>query len=256
MRKALWLFLFLAFVLPRISAAQEDSLFSTYVVRRGETLAGLFGKKWEFVSRINKVDPRALRVGMKLKVPRDWGLALTYTPLPESLPRISAWEQFVLVDLESQYAAGYEHGIQKFWFPVSSGFNPIQTPHWYIRKVVWGDSVWSGRRYRDSLPDMSTPTGIFKILMKDSVHVSNAFFTEDGLGVPMPWAIAFKWGYWFHGTGGNPRGLPGFPASHGCIRLFDKDAEAFYRWVKRKTAVLIVRNRSEIEIYLEKLNPR
>jgi hypothetical protein len=236
------------------AAQQEDSLFVIHIVRRGETLAGLFGENWEIVAKINSIDPRALRVGMRLRVPRDWKKAATYTPLPEFLPKASLLKRFVLVDLARQYLAGYENGVQKFWYPISSGLNPAQTPHWYIREVVRADSLYSKRRYKDSLPDLSTPTGLFFVLAKDSAHVSNAFLTEDGLGAPMPWAVAFRWGYWFHGVYNNPKGLPGFPASHGCIRLFDKDARSFYYWVDRETVILIVENVTEMDAYFDKLD--
>jgi lipoprotein-anchoring transpeptidase ErfK/SrfK len=228
------------------SQVAEDTLFTTIKIKKGDTLWKLFGKNWKFVSRLNRIGPKALRKGTVLNVPRDWKIAEKYTPAPDSLKETAIFEQFILVDLKEQYVAGYEKGAQKFWYPISSGWDTTRTPNWYIRYKVKHDSIYSGRIYKTPLPDMSTPAGFFKIRAKDSTHVSSAFMTEDSVGSPMPWALMFAAGYWFHGTGNEPEALPGFPASHGCVRLFDDDAFKLYRWAKHGTPVLIVKGREEI----------
>lgn len=64
--------------------------------------------------------------------------------------------------------------------------------------------ISSGRR------GMDTPTGIFTILQKNKRHFSNLY-----AGAPMPNMQRITWsGVAMHG---GP--LPGYPASHGCIRL-------------------------------------
>jgi hypothetical protein len=56
----------------------------------------------------------------------------------------------------------------------------------------------------------ATPTGVFTVLQKDADHVSN-LYTDAA----MPFMQRLTWdGIAMHG--GN---LPGYPASHGCIRL-------------------------------------
>lgn len=223
----------------------SDTLFQTVRVKKGDTLFKLFGKKWQLVSRLNRIGPKALRPGILLKVPRDWEKLENYTPAPATLMETSGFKKFILVNLGEQYLAGYEEGIQKFWYPISSGWDTVNTPRWYIRRAVQRDSIYSGRIYKTPFPDMSTPTGFFKVLVKDSTHISNTYMTEDSVGSPMPWAIMFASGYWFHGTDNKPAALPGFPASHGCIRLFDEDAFKFYHWVKYGTPVLIVKSLEE-----------
>jgi len=246
------------FLIYDTSLAQSDSLFTTIKVKRGQTLYQLFGENWEFVSRINKIHPRALRVGMAIKIPKDWKLAKTYSPAPDSLFQIAHLKLFILVNLNDQYLAGYERGRQKFWYSISSGLNPRQTPHWYILSVKERDQKTIGRVYKDSLPDLSTPTGFFKVLGRDSTHASSLFKTTEGEGASMPWAVMF-WidpkgiSYWLHGTDDNPHGLPGFPASHGCPRLFDKDAKSFYHWAKYKTLILIIQNDTELRPKLDSL---
>jgi hypothetical protein len=70
----------------------------------------------------------------------------------------------------------------------------------------------------------ATPTGLFTILQKDADHRSNLY--DDA---PMPFMQRLTWdGVALHGGV-----LPGYPASHGCIRL-PKD---FARWLFSITRV-------------------
>jgi hypothetical protein len=55
-----------------------------------------------------------------------------------------------------------------------------------------------------------TPTGVFTILQKNKDHFSNLYNNA-----PMPYMQRLTWG----GIALHAGGLPGYPASHGCIRL-------------------------------------
>lgn len=75
-----------------------------------------------------------------------------------------------------------------------------------------------------------TPTGIFTILQKDINHKSNQY--DDA---PMPFMQRLTWGgIAIHG--GN---LPGYPASHGCIRLPLAFAQLLYGTTKLGLTVVI-----------------
>ena len=75
-----------------------------------------------------------------------------------------------------------------------------------------------------------TPTGVFTILQKHVVHKSNLY--EDA---PMPFMQRLTWtGIALHA--GN---LPGFPASHGCIRLPLQFAKLLYGVTKLGLTVVI-----------------
>jgi len=59
-------------------------------------------------------------------------------------------------------------------------------------------------------PSHPTPTGVFSVIQKRRWHRSNIYS-----GAPMPWMQRITWsGIALHGGV-----LPGYPASHGCIRL-------------------------------------
>ena len=78
--------------------------------------------------------------------------------------------------------------------------------------------------------DHPTPTGIFPILEKKPMHRSVKYDNA-----PMPFMQRIdKYGVALHA--GN---LPGYPASHGCIRLPAKFAAKLYRVTDIGTTVLV-----------------
>ncbi|HVT55467.1 MAG TPA: L,D-transpeptidase [Xanthobacteraceae bacterium] len=82
----------------------------------------------------------------------------------------------------------------------------------------------------------STPTGIFSVIGKDYYHRSNIYS-----GAPMPLMQRITWS----GIALHQGVLPGYPASHGCIRMTASFAKFLWHTVKRDTRVIVVR--SEIE---------
>jgi hypothetical protein len=64
-----------------------------------------------------------------------------------------------------------------------------------------------------------TPTGVFTILQKQKVHFSSLY--DDA---PMPYMQRLTWG----GVALHAGHLPGYPASHGCIRLPYEFARRLY----------------------------
>lgn len=72
------------------------------------------------------------------------------------------------------------------------------------RGLVGQTSISSGRR------GYETPTGIFTILQKNRRHYSNLYY-----GAAMPNMQRLTWS----GVALHAGHLPGYPASHGCIRL-------------------------------------
>ena len=56
----------------------------------------------------------------------------------------------------------------------------------------------------------STPTGVFTILQKNKDHRSSTYDNA-----PMPYMQRLTW----KGVAMHAGNLPGYPASHGCVRL-------------------------------------
>lgn len=104
-----------------------------------------------------------------------------------------------------------------------------------------------------------TPTGTFTILEKDADHRSSIYgefvnrksgsVVRAGVstkidsapsgtmfrGAPMRWFMRMSW----QGVGMHTGILPGYPASHGCIRLPDEIAKMIYDRVKLGTVVTV-----------------
>ncbi len=76
-----------------------------------------------------------------------------------------------------------------------------------------------------------TPTGVFTILEKAEVHHSSLYNSA-----PMPYMQRLTWGGVAMHAGNNP----GFPASHGCIRLPSAFAKRLYEATEKGATVEIV----------------
>src|SRR5262245_33554732 len=74
-----------------------------------------------------------------------------------------------------------------------------------------------------------TPTGVFSIIQKNRHHRSNIYS-----GAPMPYMQRITWS----GVALHQGVLPGYPASHGCIRLPGDFAS--YLWTATKMNVRVI----------------
>ena len=79
-------------------------------------------------------------------------------------------------------------------------------------------------------PGHETPTGVFTILQRDIDHRSNLY--EDA---PMPYMQRLTWG----GVALHGGSLPGYPASHGCIRLPQAFARLLYGVTRLGMTVIV-----------------
>lgn len=75
-----------------------------------------------------------------------------------------------------------------------------------------------------------TPTGVFSIIQKNRYHESNIYS-----GAPMPFMQRLTWsGIALHGGA-----LPGYPASHGCVRLPHDFAGRLFSLTKMGARVIV-----------------
>lgn len=74
-----------------------------------------------------------------------------------------------------------------------------------------------------------TPAGVFSIIQKNRHHVSNLYFAE------MPYMQRLTWS----GVAMHTGALPGYAASHGCIRLPNEFAARLWTWTKMGTRVIV-----------------
>jgi lipoprotein-anchoring transpeptidase ErfK/SrfK len=76
----------------------------------------------------------------------------------------------------------------------------------------------------------STPMGVFSIIEKHKMHHSNIYS-----GAPMPYMQRITWS----GVAMHAGVLPGYPASHGCIRMPMSFAMKMWNWTKMGARVVV-----------------
>lgn len=204
-----------AIVYPSDAAVEWDCR----TLRPKESLEKLFGERWTDVARFNRIDRRHARSGVSIKAPRRIEDLESFTPLPLFYQAAEMNQQFILIDLSEQFLGAYEYGALRFALPLASG---------------------NGRDH--------TPTGTFRLTAAHRRRGSS-LFTLEGTDRPYPMHYALRFhisregvSYWIHG-----RDLPGYPASHGCVGLYDEamqqeqygipkypelhDAKRLFEWV-------------------------
>lgn len=103
---------------------------------------------------------------------------------------------------------------------------PSQQMHVFRDGAFWRSSpVSTGKRGK------RTPTGVFAILQKKRFHRSNLYSNA-----PMPWMQRLTWS----GIAIHAGRLPGYPASHGCIRIPAAFANELFKITGPTTTAVII----------------
>ena len=99
-------------------------------------------------------------------------------------------------------------------------------------KIYDANGLFAEAPVSTGMPGHPTPQGVFSVIEKDRYHHSNIYS-----GAPMPFMQRITWG----GVAMHAGVLPGYPASHGCIRMPGKMAQIFFNNVALGTPVTIDR---------------
>lgn len=179
-------------------------------VKNGESWSSLFpnAEERDMVKRINRMNV-SLRTGMTIAVPKNIDRLTIYdvSPFPRYIE--STGEKTIFVSQKKLAWAAYDmDGELLWWGPISSGIGKCP-------------GVLGG---------CTTPSGSFRIVRKQDIDcVSTVFpqrsYGESG-GALMPYCMHFFRGYALHGS----YDVPGYRASHGCVRMFIEDA----RWLNEE----------------------
>lgn len=146
------------------------------------------------LEKINRVDRRNFWRLAQIQIPTDFSLdELAHSPLPATREDLASHPKHLIVDLDSQTFGAYESGRLVRWGPVSSGHR--KTP---------------------------TPPGLYHLNWRAKRHVS----TSDPKWI-LHWYFNFENN---EGRAFHAYEMPGYPASHSCIRLLPRDAEWLYHW--------------------------
>lgn len=222
MKKILTLIAFIAvvmalLVIPRESigagtygeALCHEPGYTCFKVPRGETWESLFPdvSQRDLVMRLNRMNEEPY-IGGVIAIPENLDVLdpLQYSPFDK---KIAAPEQRVIIVDPNKMAWGaYESdGSLIKWGPASLG-------------RAFCPDIQTGCR---------TKPGEFSVYSKGSQGcISSKFPVPDG-GAPMPFCMFFNKGYALHAAE-----LPGYNASHGCVRMFYEDAF----WLSKQFVVI------------------
>lgn len=175
--------------------------YTCITVKRGQTWTSLFPDKYdrEVVQRLNRTG-ESLYKGMRIAVPTN----LAHTDLlgisPFAAKITPPARKTIIVDPKKLAFGAYDaDGSLVHWGPVSAGKNYC--------------------------PDLKrrchTITGTYTIYTKQGAGCKSKKFPIGKGGAPMPYCMFFHKGFALHGS----PNVPGYNASHGCVRLYKEDAK-------------------------------
>lgn len=203
---------------------QEIPLLMTYHLDSLENAAEVdsfktryTARQQEFIYALNRMDAYRLGAGDKIIIPDTLTTNfLDYSPFPLNFEMLNSIPKTVLVSRRVQGFALYENGKLIKWGPVSSG--------------------------KKSTP---TPAGLFYGNYKARSKIST---------VNNSWLMPYYFNFMnFEGVGVHQYSLPGYPASHACVRLRKADAAFIYNWARQwqldPTGQVIMRNGTPFMVF-------
>lgn len=166
----------------------------------------------DIVMRVNRMNTQ-IYAGMVIAVPNNLEEAdiMDFAPFPTQIDPPN--EKLIVVDPYLLAWGAYDaEGSLVRWGPASAGLD-------YCRDID---------------QECQTHSGSFRVFSLGSSDCYSTKFPLPRGGAPMPYCMYFNNGQALHG---EPNGLPGYNASHGCVRLYVNDAEWLrYDFIEGPTA--------------------
>ncbi len=178
----------------------KNPAYECIKVKPGQNWQNLFPDEAQrdLVQRVNRTY-NWIGSGRVLAVPKNLSKAtlLELAPFPQS---IADHEKQIIVDQDKLAWAAYnEDGMLVNWGPISSGRTKCP----------------------DSAGSCLTLTGMYRVFSKEDEKCKSDVFPIGKGGAKMPYCMFFHKGFALHGA----NDIPGYRASHGCVRLFERDAK-------------------------------
>lgn len=120
---------------------------------------------------------------------------MLYSPFPKSVDRIKDVNKMILYSQYAQAFGAYENGELVRWGPISTGKKTTPTP---------------SQLYHTNWRSKKTVSTV------DDEWIMEWYFNLEN----------------FEGVSMHQYEMPGYPASHACVRLYKEDAMWFYDWCK------------------------
>lgn len=176
--------------------------YSAYPLKGVDTAVKEFKKKYTpeqqwMILALNRLDGGNIRRADTLILPDTLLPDLSYySPFPKDMPLLKDVNKLVVFSYPIQAFAAYEKGKQVYWGPTSMG-----------SKIH------------------PTPTGL---------HFANWKAKQTISTVNDEWKL--KWNFNIEnkeGVGWHQYAMPGYPASHSCLRMLEQQAQWMYTWAEQ-----------------------
>jgi hypothetical protein len=179
--------------LPQIKVA--------YTAMAGDSAATLVKsytpQQQKIIMAVNRVDIDNLPKLDTVLLPNNLdGQVMQYLPFPQSVPYLKDIRKIIFFSYPTQTFAAYENGWLVYTGPTNMG--------------------------REKDP---TPTGLYYANWKAEETTSTV---NDEWELKWNFNIANK-----EGVGWHQYSLPGYPASHSCLRMLEEDAKYMYDWAEQ-----------------------
>lgn len=148
--------------------------------------------------KINRTDKKHIRAGDSLIIAGASANLMSIAPFPLQLEVARTIPKLVLVSRRVQAFGAYESGRLVRWGPTSTGKKSTPTPAGLYH------TNWKAKETRSSI-------------------------NQSWI---LPWCFNL---HNFSGVSFHKFDLPGYPASHGCVRLLEEDAKWIYDWADQWT---------------------
>jgi len=185
---------------PDVVIPRKDFGFYPWVYKNNDSISQknkkeFTGKALYTILALNRLDRANIGAADTLVVPakieEDF---LRYSPFPGHVTTLENVKKFVFFSYPIQAFAVYEYGNLIKWGPTSMGKKATKTK--------------TGLMFANWKKEVAISTVSDEWKLRWNVNVAN-----------------------FDGIGWHQYALPGYPASHSCLRMLEEDAKWMYTWV-------------------------
>jgi lipoprotein-anchoring transpeptidase ErfK/SrfK len=198
---------------------QDTTNFACYTVKKGDTWESLFPNPTdrELIQKVNRLG-NPLHTVKQIAIPQNYADRhhMEFSPFQPHIPASAS--KIIMVKLSQQAWGAYDtEGNLVRWGKASGG--------------------------RDFCPTINRPCktikGKFSIIRKHGANCKSSKYPVGKGGAPMPYCMFFHGGFAIHGS----NDLPGYHASHGCVRTLIGDA----KWLNEE----FIGNNKQVSVIIE-----